>query len=128
MADIRDEKDIGLQKMNIIITSVVFVFQFVVGLILGFSVAFALGIGDGWELVVIPLGNTIGVWGIGAIASALRSTFEKRPYLVRLIGTAVGSVIGVVVILITPAIGYGQVVYPLVGALLGYYLSPRIYR
>ena len=114
--------------MNMIISSVVLVFQLVAGHILGFGVAFALGIGDGWELAVIPLGNTIGVWGIGAIASALHSTFEKRPYLVRLIGTSIGSVIGVAVILITPATGYGQVVYPLVGALLGYYLTPRIYR
>ena len=114
--------------MNIIITIVVLVFQFIVGFVLGVGVAFALGVGNGWELVVIPLGSTIGGWGIGAIASALRSTFEKRLYLARLIGAAAGSAIGVVVILITPATGYGQVLYPLGGALLGYYLTPRIYR
>jgi hypothetical protein len=112
--------------MDIIITIGVIVLQSVVGQILGFGIAFAFGVGNGWELVVIPIGNTLGVWGIGAIVAALRGTFATRPYGARLIGTAVGSAIGVVIILITPAIGYAQVVYPLVGALLGFYLSPRI--
>ncbi len=113
--------------MNILITIAVIILQSVVGQILGFGVAFAFQAGDGWEFVVMPIGNTLGVWGVGAIASALRGTFSARPFGARLSGTAVASAIGVVIILITPAAGYAQVLYPLVGALLGFYLSPRIF-
>ncbi len=112
--------------MNILITIVVIMLQFVVGQILGFSVAFVFQVGNGWELLVMPIGNTLGVWSVGAIASALGGTFSARPYGARLLATAVGSAIGVVIILITPATGYVQILYPLVGALLGFYLSSRI--
>ncbi len=113
--------------MTVLISIVVVVLQYVAGQILGFGVAYAFQAGNGWELVVMPIGNTLGVWGVGAIASALRGTFSARPYGARLLGTAVGSAIGVVIILITPATGYVQILYPLVGALLGFYLSPRIF-
>ncbi len=113
--------------MNILITVVIIMLQYVAGQILGFGVAYAFQAGNGWELVVMPIGNTLGVWGVGAIASALRGTFSARPYGARLLGTAVGSAIGVVLILITPATGYLQILYPLVGALLGFYLSPRVF-
>ncbi len=111
--------------MNTFITIVVILLQFVTGQILGFGVAFAFKVGNGWELVVMPIGNTLGVWGVGALAAAVRSTFSARPYAARLLGTAVGSAIGVVIILITPAIGYTQILFPLVGALLGFYLLSR---
>ncbi|MCP4713436.1 MAG: hypothetical protein GY869_32805 [Planctomycetes bacterium] len=113
--------------MNILITIVVIMLQYVVGQILGFGVAFAFQAGNGWELLIMPIGNTLGVWSVGAIASALCGTFSARSYAARLLGTAVASAIGVAIILITPATGMVQIIYPLVGALLGFYLSSRIF-
>ncbi len=111
--------------MDIIITIVVIVLQSVVGQILGFGIAYAFRAGNGWELVVMAIGNTLGVWSVGAIVAALRGDLTARPYRTRLISAAVGSAIGVAIILITPAVGYIQVIFPLVGALLGFYLSSR---
>jgi hypothetical protein len=112
--------------VNTLITIVIILLQFIAGQFLGFTSAYALGVGNGWELVVIPVGNTLGVWGVGAIAARLRGTFTARQYNVRLLGTAIGSAIGVAAILLTPAIGFVQVLFPLAGAMLGYYLAPRI--
>ncbi len=112
--------------MNFVITIVVIVLQLIIGQILGFGLANALGVGNGWELVVIPIGNTLGVWGIGAFAAKLRKTFVMREYWGRLIGAAIGSAIGTAVILLTPASGFVQILYPLAGAMLGYYLVHRI--
>ena len=112
--------------MNALITLVIILLQFVAGQLLGFTSAYALGVGNGWELVVIPVGNTLGVWGVGAIAARLRGTFTARQYNVRLLGTSIGSAIGIVTILLTPAIGFVQVFYLLAGAVLGFYLAPRI--
>ena len=109
--------------MNTLITLVVILLQFVAGQLLGFTSAYALGIGNGWELVVIPVGNTLGVWSVGAIAARLRGTFTPRQSIIRLIGTSIGSAIGVAAILLTPPIGFVQVLFPLAGAILGYYLA-----
>ena len=102
--------------------------QFFLGQLLGFGGAMAAGVGNGWELLVIPLGNTVGIFTVGALALRLGGETRTRPYGLRLAGTAVGSLLGVILILITPATGYNQVLYPLLGALLGYYLLPRLYR
>ena len=45
-----------------------------------------------------------------------------------LIGTLVGALIGVLLILITPAIGFIQLLYPLVSALIGYYAAALLSR
>ena len=110
--------------MHIIIIIVVIVLQFIIGNMLGFGVAYAIGVSQGWALVMIPIGNTLGVWGIGAIAAKLRGTFVRREYWTRLIGAAIGSAIGVVFMLILPM----GLIFPLVGVFLGYYLAPRIRR
>lgn len=112
--------------MEIIIFVVVIVLQLVVGQLLGFGGAMGLGVGNGWELIVIPLGNVIGVWGVGAVAAKLQGAYVSRQMLVRLAGTAVFAIIGVLLILITPAFGFSQLLFPLIGALLGYYLAPRL--
>jgi hypothetical protein len=112
--------------MNIFITIIVIVLQMIVGQILGFGLASALQVGNGWELVVVPIGNTLGVWGIGAVAARLRNGFAARPYGIRLIGTIIGSAIGVGIILLTPPMGFVELLFPLLGALLGFYLSSRI--
>lgn len=109
--------------MNTLVTIVVILLQFVAGQLLGFVTAYALGVGNGWELVVIPVGNTLGVWSVGAIATRVRGAFTARQSIMRLIGTAIGSAIGVAAILLTPAIGFVQVLFPLAGAMLGYYLA-----
>ena len=114
--------------MNILITIITVISQLIVGQILGFGVAMAVSAGNGWELVVMSIGNVIGVWGVGTLVAVLRKSYEQRPLLIKLAGTAVGSVVGVAVILITPAIGGIQIAFPLVGAILGYYLAPRIIK
>jgi len=109
--------------MNILITFIVIMLQFVVGQILGFGVAYACKVGNGWELVVIPIGNILGVWGVGTIVTILKSPSLECANWIRLLGATVGSAIGVLIILITPAIGLIQAVFPLVGALLGFYFA-----
>ena len=106
----------------------VILLQFVLGQLLGFGVALAAGVGNGWELLVIPAGNALGVFGIGALALWLGGEVRTRPYGIRLAGTAVGSLLGVILILVTPATGYNQVFYPLLGAMLGFYLLLRVYQ
>ena len=108
--------------MQIAVTVIAVILQFVVGQYLGFGVVLGLGIGGGWELLVIPVGNMVGVFGVGAVAMWLRGERWRRLYMIRLVGTAVGSAFGAILIRITPGTGMNQVFYPLVGALLGYYL------
>ncbi|MEZ4866133.1 MAG: hypothetical protein R3C14_32755 [Caldilineaceae bacterium] len=109
--------------MNIIIAIIVIIFQFIVAQFLGFGVAMATGVGNGWELVVLPLGNALGVWGVGALAAWLRGQLVARAYGQRLIGTLIGSAAGVGLILLTPPFGFAQLLFPLGGAFLGYYLA-----
>ena len=51
----------------------------------------------------------------------LTKKFNKKEYFSKLIGTAIGSGLGVILILITPAIGFIQLAFPLIGSLLGFY-------
>jgi hypothetical protein len=111
-----------VKTMQIIINIVIIFLQLLAGQLLGFGSALALGVGNGWELLVIPLGNTVGIFTVGAAALWLWQERWLRLYKFRLIGTAVGSTLGVILILITPPTGMNQLLYPLLGALLGYYL------
>ncbi len=107
--------------MNIIITIIIVVLQFIVGYLLGFVTAMVVGVGNGWELVVIGVGNTIGVWGVGTLAAKLRKSSTSMG--TNLLGTAVCTTLGIALILLTPATGAAQLLYPLLGALIGYYLA-----
>ena len=107
---------------------VIILLQLFIGLLLGWFPAFVLGIGNGWELVAIAIGNTLGVWGIGVAGAAMRKRFENHQAIMSLIGALVGSLVGVLVILITPAIGFIQLLYPLVGALVGFYVAAFLAR
>lgn len=112
--------------MNIIITIVVIVFQFIVGYLLGFVGAMVLGVGNGWELLVIGVGITLGVWGVGALAATLRKS--GKSYIRSFLGTAVCTTLGIGLILLTPATGFAQLLYPPLGALVGYYLAGWLQR
>lgn len=113
--------------LKIVIAVLVVALQFIAGQILGFGVAMATGVGGGWELLVFALGNTAGVWAVGALAAQMQGNFSPSPYQLRLLTTAIGSAIGVGVILLTPATGLGQILYPLLGAVIGYY-APALRR
>ncbi|MEM7532519.1 MAG: hypothetical protein AAF639_10100 [Chloroflexota bacterium] len=114
--------------VRILITCITLTLQLLIGQLLGFGGAMALGVGDGVELFVIPIGNVIGVWGVGALAELLQRTFDKQSSLVRFISTAIGGAAGVGLILITPATGLAQVLYSLLLALLGYYIAPVLLK
>jgi hypothetical protein len=100
------------------------IMQLIAANLLGFIPAVALGVGNGWELVVFILGFSLGVWGVGALADRLRKSSQVGRQSLRLAATLLVSALGVVVILLTPAIGFIRLLYPLAGAFLGYYLSP----
>ena len=118
-----------MQKLRTIVIAVlVIVLQLIAGQILGFGGAMATGAGNGWELLVFALGDTIGVWAVGALAARLQGTFSAYPFQIRLLGTALGSALGVVAILFTPPTGLGQMLYPLAGALIGYYTPTLLMR
>ena len=107
--------------MRILQTIITIPIQSIVGHILAFSGTYALGIGNGWELIIWPFWLTLGVWGVGALSAKLTKSFNKKEYFSKFIGTAIGSGLGVILILITPAIGFIQLAFPLIGSLIGFY-------
>jgi hypothetical protein len=115
--------------MKIVIAILVIIVQIVAAQILGFGGAMALSAGNGLELVVFVLGDTLGVWGTGWVATRLLgSRYFARATTTRLIATITGAALGIAAILITPPLGLGQIGFPLLGALLGYYLAALIRR
>ncbi|MCP4168873.1 MAG: hypothetical protein GY759_23665 [Chloroflexi bacterium] len=113
--------------MNVILRIIIITLQIVIGQLLGFVPAYMLGVGDGWELVVIALGYVVGVWGVGTVAEILRRQFSIDQVVASLLGTFIGSFLGVLLILITPAFGFAQLLMPLTGAVLGYYIASTLY-
>ena len=102
--------------------------QFIAACILGFTVPWNLGIGNGLELIAIPIGMALGVWLAGLIAYPA----NKKQFIFALLGAAIGAVI-----LAIPNIAFGfiGILLPLIGAFAGYYyyqsklrMSERIYR
>lgn len=93
--------------------------QLIVGLLLGFNVAYRLGFGRNRELLVIGAGAALGIWGTGALVAWMR---DSAPSLWSLAATLAGSLLGVLLIVITPPFGFAALLLPLFGALLGYYL------
>ncbi|MEM7117974.1 MAG: hypothetical protein AAF614_36420 [Chloroflexota bacterium] len=114
--------------MEIAIFVIQLILQIILAQLLGFGGATALGVGNGWELLVIPLGNVVGVWGIGAVIAKLRGNYAEMKPMLRLAGTAVFAFLGVLLILITPAFGFAQLLFPLLGAVIGYYVAPLLYK
>ena len=104
---------------KISLTIITIITQIIVGHLLAFFGTFAVGIGNGWELVVWPFWNTLGVWGVGLIINKQRKFFKKEQYILTLLGTALGSATGVIVMVIYVSF----IFFPLIGALIGYYFS-----
>jgi len=88
--------------------------QFIAACILGFTVPWNLGIGNGLELIAIPIGMALGVWLAGIIAYPA----NKKQFIFALLGAAIGAVI-----LAIPNIAFGfiGILLPLIGAFAGYY-------
>ena len=110
-----------------IATLVTILLQFVAVYLLGFVLALASGVGNGWELVVFVVGGSLGVWSVGVIATHLHSMGEAQQHAVRLWVTVIGSIAGAAVILLTPPLGFVEVIFPFSGALLRYY-APALLR
>jgi hypothetical protein len=108
--------------MKTLLQILIVILQFIAANLLGFALAVALRLGNGWELVVFILGFSLGVWGVGALAARLNKTYQARNQLIRLAAALPLSALGVLIILITPAIGFIRILYPLAGAFIGYYL------
>jgi hypothetical protein len=108
--------------MKVLIQILIVILQLIAANLLGFALAISLGLGNGWELVVFILGFSLGVWGVGALAARLRKTYQARAQLIRLAATLMLSALGVLIILVTLAIGFIRILYPLGGAFVGYYL------
>lgn len=113
--------------MKALMVLLIAILQLIVGSLLGFAAALLLGVGNGWELVVFVVGYSLGVWGIGTLAS-LRIGSTRNQRWVRLGTTSIGSTVGVLVLLATTPIGFVKAVYPLFGALIGYYLPSLFIR
>src|SRR5262245_33704666 len=95
--------------------------QLVAGYVLGFGGAFVTQAGDGLQLVLFPAGFTLGVWGFGALAALLTQQFAMPDLMRRLLGTAVGSAVGILTLLIIGPLGFVGILFSLFGALVGYY-------
>lgn len=113
--------------MKIMIQIIILALQLLAANLLGFVPAIAMGIGNGWELLVFILGFSLGVWGVGVLAARLRKSYQARSQGIRLMATLLFCALGVVVILLTPAIGFVRILYPLVGAFIGFYL-PAVFQ
>jgi hypothetical protein len=114
--------------MKSVVTIVVIALQLIAGQLLGFGGAMAIGVGNGWELLVFVIGNTVGVWGVGALADRLQGNWNWALAKMRLGTTAVCATLGMGLILMTPPTGFSQVAYPLIGALVGYYVATIVTR
>ncbi len=74
-------------------------------------------------LQLIAAGYALGVWGVGALAARMRAAFVAGQQRLRFLVTLLGSGLGLALLLLTPPAGFLKAVYPLAGALLGYYLA-----
>ena len=85
--------------MKIILTIITIILQIIVGHLLAFFISYGWGIGasEPWVYFVWPFLNTIGIWGVGAIIARWGKTFNKKQYILTLIGTFIGASIGMMI-------------------------------
>ncbi len=93
--------------------------QFFAAWTLGFVGVYALGIGNGWEVLAIPLGMALGVWGIGALGC--RAARNPRRLARTVLGAAIGAALMVTVF--SGQFGFAGLLLPLAGAYAGYWLK-----
>lgn len=89
--------------------------QIVLSYVLGFIAPYALGIGNGLELIAIPIGMALGVCLAGMIAYPL----NWKKFLASLIGAGIGSAI---LSIPNVAFGFAGLLMPFIGAMAGFYL------
>ena len=105
--------------IKIILTIII---QIIVGHLLAFFISYGLEIGasEPWVYFVWPFLNTIGIWGVGAIIAMWGKTFNKKQYILTLIGTFIGASIGM---MITVNSNFGLFLFnPLIGGIIGFYV------
>lgn len=101
---------------------VTLVLQVIAAHLLGFGVAYGLAIGNGWELVAIPLGNTAGIWLVGLAGSWVIERRRPRAAGRRLLATLIGSGAGAAVLAVPGVVlGFGGLLLPLLGGLVGFH-------
>ena len=92
--------------------------QIVISYLLEFGL-YVIGIGNGVELMALPLMSTLAVWGIGRFFAK-----QSGSAVVSLVTTLLGSAVGVWLIWQIGAVGFiGLFTLPLLGALFGYYFG-----
>ncbi len=110
--------------MAVINRIAVILLQLLFSNIFGFTPAVAFDTDRNWELFIFVAGFTLGVWGMGALTERVARTYQPRRELIRLLSVLLLSILGALVILLTPPVGTYRIFYPLAGAFLGYYLPP----
>lgn len=88
-------------------------------LILGFiavMIVYFAGIGNGWEIVAMPIGCTVAAL-VGGLLTGRALTTRVA------IGTLVGSGLVAALLLIPIAWGFAGVLLPIVGAILGFHVA-----
>ena len=116
-----------MKPLDLITSVAVIAIQFFVTLVLLYSYIIKLQKSDIGIVVAMPIAHTLGVWGVGMIAARLRGTFATQQHRVMLVGTALGSAIGVVSILTSHNQSHWLIILlsPF-GSMIGYYLSARV--
>ena len=107
--------------MKIILTAITIILQIIVGHLLAFFISYGWGIGasEPWVYFVWPFLNTMGIWGVGAIIARGGETFNKKQYILTLIGTFIGASIGMI---ITVTSNFGLFLFnPLILGIIGFY-------
>ncbi len=107
-------------KIAILLTTILL--QIGVGYLLGFKTLDWFRTPPNWEFFILPLGYALGVWLVGVIAAVIQRRFRVS-FFVILIGTLLGGVIGLFPLLTGQFLGIRELYYPLMGALIGYYLT-----
>lgn len=90
--------------------------QIILSYVLGFIAPYTLGIGNGLELIAIPIAMALGVCLAGTIVYPL--TWQK--FVASLIGAAIGAAI---LSIPNVAFGFAGLLLPFIGAMVGFYIA-----
>ena len=98
--------------------------QVILAYVLGFAVPYFGGIGNGLELIAIPIGVALGVWLGGWFVMEGRPSIRLRLKRVkRLVATLIGAGVATLPLAIPGVVfGFAGLLLPLVGAMIGFYV------